>query len=87
MARAQGMDAFVRHVERSSILVRIFPMSEGMQHNFGSKNVVAQSIVSTTDAPLPLARFQAGELLDLVPCAAIVGIVAENRYQFFEGSD
>ena len=67
--------------------IRVFPMAEGMQHHFAPKNIVAQAVVSPAHAPLSFARFQAGELLDLVPSAAVVWIVAEDFNQFFEGAD
>src|ERR1035441_1483653 len=62
-------------------------MAEGMQHDLVSKNVVAQAVVSPPNAPLPFSGFQASELLDLVPPAAVVGIVAEDFNQLFEGVD
>jgi hypothetical protein len=62
-------------------------MPEGMQHDFASKNIVAQAVVSPPHAPLPFTRFQSGEFLDFVSSAAVLGIVAENLNQFFEGSD
>jgi hypothetical protein len=62
-------------------------MAEGMQHDFASKNIVAHSVISPPHAPLSFARTQAGELLDFVPSAAVVGIAAENLYQFFECAD
>src|ERR1700687_765090 len=62
-------------------------MPDGMQHDFAAKNVIAQAVISPAHAPLSFAGLQTGELLDLVPSAAVVGIVTENLNQFFEGAD
>src|SRR5437588_5411876 len=62
-------------------------MPEGMQHDFVSKDIVTQAVVSPAHTPLSFSRLQAGEFLDLVPSAAVVGIVAETLNQFFEGAD
>lgn len=50
-------------------------MPERMQHDFVPKDIVAQAVISPSYAPLPLAGFKTGELFDLVPTAAVVGIV------------
>ncbi len=58
-----------------------------MQHDFVSKNIVAQTIISPAHSPLSFAAFQASGLLDFVPSATVVGIIAKNLNQFFEGAD
>jgi hypothetical protein len=61
-------------------------MPERVQHDLSCKNIVAQAIVPPPQAPLSFAPFQASELFDLVLSATVVGIVAENLNQFFEGA-
>jgi len=58
-----------------------------MQHDFVFKNVIAEAVVPPPHAPLSFTRFQAGEFLDFVPSAAVVGIVAEDLNQLFKGAD
>jgi hypothetical protein len=48
-------------------------MPKGMQHDFTAKDIVAQAVISPARTPLSFAGFQAGELLDFVSSAAIVG--------------
>ena len=74
-------------LRRDARSIRVLPMSEGMQYDFASKNIVTQAVVSPAHTPLSFSRLQAGEFLDLVPSAAVVGIVAETLNQFFEGAD
>ena len=40
--------------------IRVFPVAEGMQYYFASKDVVAQAVVPPAHAPLAFARFQPG---------------------------
>jgi hypothetical protein len=66
--------------------IRVFPMPEGVQYDFASKNIVTQVVISPAYAPLSFTELQTGELLYLVASVAVVGIVAENLDQFFEGA-
>jgi hypothetical protein len=58
-----------------------------MEHDFGLKNIVVQAVISPPHVPLPFACFKARKLFNFVLSAAVVGIVAENLNQFFEGMD
>lgn len=67
--------------------IRVFPMPEGVQYDFASKNIVTRAVISRAYAPLSFTELQTGELLYLVASVAVVGIVAENLNSFFEGAD
>jgi len=62
-------------------------MPEGVQHDFASKNIVTRAVIPRAYAPWSFTELQTGELLYLVASVAVVGIVAENLNQFFEGAD
>ena len=67
--------------------VRIFSVPKGVQRDFASKNIVTQAVISRAYAPLSFTELRTGELLDLLASVAVVGIVAENLNQFFEGAN
>ncbi len=59
-------------------LVGLFAMTEGVENNFVSENVIAQTVVAPTNAPLAFAGSQASEFLDILAAASVMRVVREN---------
>ena len=59
-------------------LVGLFAMTEGMENNFVSEDVIAQTVVAPTYTPLAFAGSQASEFLDILASASVMRVVREN---------
>ena len=60
-------------------------MTERVHHNLRPKNVVTQPVFAPSDAPLPLAKLEAGEFLDRMPAGSVMWIFGEDGHQIFQG--
>ncbi len=54
-------------------------MPEGVENHFVSENVITQTVVAPTYAPLSFTGFQTSEFLDVLVAASIVGIFGDTE--------
>lgn len=59
-------------------LIRLSPVSNGVQYDILAKDVVAQPVVSRPDTPLSLSRFQARQLFNIMPTRLVIRVLRKN---------